>query len=70
MPKTLINIDVRTYKELKARSLLEKRSMSEIIREAIHVQFKAKPLDQDRFRAYLSETLEEDREAIEALAKL
>ena len=70
MPKTLINLDVKTYKELKARSLLEKRSMADIIREAIHVQFKAQPLDENRFHAYLRETLEEDRDAIDALAKL
>jgi hypothetical protein len=44
--------------------------MAEIIREAIHVQFKAKPLDEKRFRDYFRETLEEDKEAIEALARL
>lgn len=70
MPKTIVNIDVKTYKELKARSLLERRPMAEIIREAIHNQFKAKPLDEKLFHAYLSEVLEEDKDAIEALAKL
>ena len=70
MPKTIVNIDVRTFRELKARSLLERRPMAEIIREAIQIQFKAKPLDEERFRAYLHETLEEDKEAIEALADL
>ena len=70
MPKTLINIDVKMYKELKARALMEKRSMADIIREAVHIQFKTKPLDEKLFREYLRETIEEDKEAIEALAKL
>lgn len=70
MPKTLVNFDLKTFKELKARSLLERRPMSEIIREALHIQFQMKPLDEERFRAYLRETLDEDKEAIEALARL
>lgn len=70
MPKTIVSLDVRTYKELKARSLLEHRPMAEIIREAIRIQFKAKPLDEKSFRTYLTETLEEDKDAIEALATL
>jgi|GEM_PF-6957319 len=70
MPKTLVNIDVRTYRKLKAQSLLENRPMAEIIREAINVQFKMKPLNAERFRAYLNEGLEENKEAIEKLANL
>ncbi len=70
MPKTIVNIDVKTYRKLKAQSLLEHRPMAEIIRDAINVQFKMKPLNEERFRAYFAEALEEDKEAIEKLAKL
>jgi hypothetical protein len=70
MPKTIVNLDVQTYRKLKAQSLLEHRPMAEIIREAIDVQFKMKPLDKERFHSYLNEVLEEDAGAIKKLADL
>jgi protein tyrosine/serine phosphatase len=70
MPKTLINLDEKTYRELKARALLENRSMAEIIREAIHVRFKTKPIDKRRLREYLREIVDQDREALDRLGKV
>jgi hypothetical protein len=70
MPKTLVNIDAKTYQELKIRSVLEHRPMADIIREALRMRFRAKPLDPESFRTYLRDILEEDKEAIDALADL
>jgi predicted transcriptional regulator len=70
MPATLVRLDPATYKQLKIRALVEKRSMASIIKEAIAEHLEREPLDGKRFKEYVAEGLAQNKDILDALERL
>jgi hypothetical protein len=70
MKSTLVRLTPKLYKQLKVRSLVQRRPMSDIVREALELHFKVRPITQNKFRAYLKEILAEDKKILDALRDL
>jgi predicted transcriptional regulator len=70
MPATLVRLDPATYKQLKIRALVEKRSMASIIKEAIAEHLEREPLEGKRFKEYVAEGLAQNKDILDALERL
>lgn len=62
MPGMIVRLTPLMYRQLKARSFVEKRPMSDIVREALITLFKTKPLSPKKFREYLNEVVKSEKD--------
>ena len=70
LKSTLVRLTPKLYKQLKVRSLVQRRPMSDIVREALELHFKMRPITHSKFRTYLKEVLAEDKEILDGLRHL
>jgi len=70
MPATLVRLDAKTYDKLKIRAMIEKRSMADIIREALAMSFELKPIERAKLKAIVKNVMTKDKAIIQALREL
>ena len=64
-----LRLDRELYEELSRRSTIEKKSMSDIVRDALRSHFDAVRVTKPQLRAAIERIAREDAEILEALAR-
>jgi hypothetical protein len=64
-----LRLDRELYEELSRRSTIEKKSMSDIVRDALRSHFDAVRVSKPQLRAAIERIAREDTEILEALGK-
>jgi hypothetical protein len=64
-----LRLDSELYEELSRRSTIEKRSMSDIVRDALRSHFDAVRVTKPQLRAAIERIAREDAEILEALGR-
>jgi hypothetical protein len=64
-----LRLDRELYEELSRRSTIEKKSMSDIVREALRSHFDAVRVTKPQLRAAIERIAREDTEILEALGR-
>jgi hypothetical protein len=64
-----LRLDRALYEELSRRSTIEKKSMSDIVREALRSHFDAVRVTKPQLRAAIERIAREDADILEALGK-
>jgi hypothetical protein len=64
-----LRLDRELYEELSRRSTIEKKSMSDIVREALRSHFDAVPVTKPQLRAAIERIAREDAEILKALGR-
>ena len=65
-----IRLDPEVYARLRLQATAENRSMNEVVREALRSHFAMRPIPRERLRELASEIVAQDRELLEALARV
>lgn len=69
--KTLpVRLDPPTYLRLRRQAQSEGRSMNELMLAALHEHLEANPIPRERLRELAREIVAEDKELLEALARV
>lgn len=69
--KTLpVRLDPATYLRLRRQAQSEGRSMNELMLAALHEHLEANPIPRERLRELAREIVAEDKELLEALARV
>jgi hypothetical protein len=64
-----LRLDRELYEELSRRSTIEKKSMSDIVRDALRSHFDAVRVSKPQLRAAIERIAREDAEILEALGR-
>ena len=64
-----LRLDRELYEELSRRSTIERKSMSDIVRDALRSHFDAVPVTKPQLRAAIERIAREDTEILEALSR-